>query len=190
MSRIGKMPVVVPQGVQVTISGGKVTVKGPKGQLEQALPDGITAEIKDGKILLAAKGRDLSAMYGMSRARVNNVVNGVATGFTKILDIVGLGFKAAAAGEKLTLNLGYSHPVDFQVPKGVQAAVDPKTQAITLTGADKDLVGQTAARIRAIRPPEPYKGTGIRYRGEHIVKKAGKTAAGVGGGAAGGGAKK
>ncbi|MBI4348932.1 MAG: 50S ribosomal protein L6 [Elusimicrobia bacterium] len=185
------MPVVVPQGVQVTITQGKVTAKGPKGQLEQPLPDGIKAELKDGKVLLtSAGGKELSAMYGMSRARVHNIVEGVQHGFTKVLDVVGLGFKAAIAGDKLTLNLGWSHPYDFFVPKGVTVTVDPKTQAITLTGADKDVVGQTAASIRAIKPPEPYKGTGIRYRGEHIVKKAGKTAAGVGGGAAGGGAKK
>jgi large subunit ribosomal protein L6 len=191
MSRIGKMPVVVPQGVQVTLAAGKVTAKGPKGQLEQALPDGVKAELKEGKILLTTTGgHSISALYGMSRARVNNIVQGVHGGFTKILDIVGLGFKAAVAGDKLTLNLGYSHPVEFIVPKGVQVTVDPKTQAITITGADKDVVGQTAAQIREIRKPEPYKGTGIRYRGEHIIKKAGKTAAGVGGGAAGGGAKK
>lgn len=190
MSRIGKMPVVVPQGVQVTVAAGKVTAKGPKGQLEQPLPEGIKAELKDGKVILTSSGKELSAMYGMSRARVHNIIEGVQSGFTKILDVVGLGFKAAIAGDKLTLNLGFSHPIDFTVPKGIAVTVDPKTQAITITGADKDQVGQTAARIRAIRPPEPYKGTGIRYRGEHIVKKAGKTAAGVGGGVAGGGAKK
>ncbi len=190
MSRIGKMPVVVPQGVQVTIAPGKVTAKGPKGQLEQSLPEGIKAELKDGKVLLTSSGKDMSAMYGMSRARVHNIVEGVQHGFTKVLDVVGLGFKAAVAAEKLTLNIGFSHPVEFLIPKGATVTVDPKTQAITITAADKDLVGQTAARIRRIKPPEPYKGTGIRYRGEHIVKKAGKTAAGVGGGAAGGAAKK
>jgi large subunit ribosomal protein L6 len=194
------MPVVVPQGVQVTVAAGKVTAKGPKGQLEQGLPDGITAELKDGKILLSARGgkdlsKDLSALYGMSRARVNNIVQGVHEGFSKTLDIVGLGFKAAVTGDKLVLNIGFSHPVDFVLPKSasgktMECKVDPKTQAITVSDADKDLVGQTAARIREIKKPEPYKGTGIRYRGEHIIKKAGKTAAGVGAGAGGGGAKK
>ena len=185
------MPVIVPRGVRVTVAAGMVTAKGPKGQLEQPLPEGIKAELKDGKVLLtSAGGKQFSALYGMSRARVHNIVEGVHHGFTRVLDVVGLGFKANIAGEKLTLNLGFSHPVEFIVPKGAAATVDPKTQAITITGADKDLVGQTAARIRAIKPPEPYKGTAIRYRGEHIVKKAGKTAAGVGGGAAGGGAKK
>ena len=196
MSRIGKMPVVVPQGVQVTVSVGKVSAKGPKGQLEQALPAGITAELKEGKILLACQGgKEMSALYGMSRARVHNIVKGVHEGFTKTLDIVGLGYKAAVAGDKLTLNLGFSHPVTFDLPKSasgkaVEVKVDPKTQAITITDADKDLVGETAARIRHIKEPEPYKGTGIRYRGEHIIKKAGKTAAGVGAGAAGAGVKK
>lgn len=191
MSRIGRMPVVVPQGVQVTVAAGKVAAKGPKGQLEQPLPNGIQAELKDGKIILTSSGgKELSAIYGMSRARVNNIVQGVHAGFTRILDVVGLGFKAAVAGEKLTLTLGWSHPYDFEVPKGITCTTDPKTQAITVTGPDKDLVGETAARIRAIKPPEPYKGTGIRYRGEHIIKKAGKTAAGVGAGAVGGGVKK
>ncbi|MCX5787023.1 MAG: 50S ribosomal protein L6 [Elusimicrobia bacterium] len=189
------MPVVVPQGVQVTVAPGRVTAKGPKGQLEQALPAGIKAELKDGKILLTADGgKEMSALYGMSRARVNNIVKGVHEGFSKTLDIVGLGFKAAVEGDKLTLKLGFSHPVSFPLPKSasgktMEVKVDPKSQAITITDADKDLVGETAARIRHIKEPEPYKGTGIRYRGEHIIKKAGKTAAGMGvGGATGAGA--
>ncbi len=184
------MPVPVPSGVQVKIEGGRVSAKGPLGELSLALHPSVKAELKDGKVLLSLSGgSELGAVYGMSRARVANIIEGVEKGFTKILDVVGLGFKAAVAGDKLTLNLGYSHPVDFHIPKGIKLAVDPKTVSITLSGADKDLVGQTAARIRAIKPPEPYKGTGIRYRGEHIVRKAGKTAAGVGAGASAGAKK-
>lgn len=188
MSRIGKAPVAVPSGVQVQIAGAQVKAKGPQGELAFTLPSAVKAELKEGKVLLTADltaRKDASAIYGMSRARVANIVQGVATGFAKTLDVVGLGYKAAVEGEKLTLALGYSHPVTFMIPKGIKAVVDPKTVTITLSGADKDLVGLTAARLRAIKPPEPYKGTGIRYRGEHIVRKAGKTAAGVGGGGAG-----
>lgn len=187
------MPIAVPQQVQVNISGSTVKAKGPLGELVETLHPIVKAEIKDGKVLLTADlkaARDASAIYGMSRARVANIIEGVSAGFSKTLDVVGLGFKAAFAGDKLTLNIGFSHPVNFIVPKGVKVVVDPKTQGITISGADKELVGETAARVRALKPPEPYKGTGIRYRGEHIVRKAGKTAAGVGGGAGAGGAKK
>jgi large subunit ribosomal protein L6 len=186
------MPVVIPSGVQVTIANGVVTAKGPKGELKQALSPLVKAEVKDGKVLLTADlaaAKDASAVYGMSRARVNNIVQGAATGYSKILEIVGLGFRAEAVGQKLTMTLGKSHPVTFEAPKGVTVAVDAKKTQLTISGADKDLVGQTAADIRELRKPEPYKGTGIRYQGEHIRKKAGKTAAGAGAGA-GGGAKK
>ena len=189
------MPVVIPQGVQVAIGDGVVTAKGPKGQLQQRLHPLVRAEVKDGKVLLAADlkaAREASAIYGMMRARVNNIVQGVASGFTKTLDIVGLGFRAEVAGQKLTMSLGRSHPVIFTAPVGITLDVDPKKTHITVTGPDKDLVGETASKIRGLREPEPYKGTGIRYQGEHIRKKAGKTAAGAGAGAAGGaaGAKK
>jgi len=194
MSRIGKMPVVIPQGVQVSIADGMVTVKGPKGQLQQRLHPLVRAEVKDGKVLLTADlnaAREASAIYGMSRARVNNMVVGVSSGFVKTLDIVGLGFRAEVAGQKMTLSLGKSHPVPFTAPAGITLGVDPKKTQITVAGSDKDLVGETAAKIRGLRKPEPYKGTGIRYQGEHVRKKAGKTAAGAGVGAAGAaGAKK
>jgi large subunit ribosomal protein L6 len=188
------MPVVIPQGVQVAITEGVVAVKGPKGQLQQRLHQLVRAEVKDGKVLLTADlnaARDASAIYGMSRARVNNMVLGVSSGFFKTLDIVGLGFRAEVAGQTMTLSLGKSHPVVFTAPAGITLAVDPKKTQITVTGPDKDLVGETAAKIRGLRKPEPYKGTGIRYQGEHIRKKAGKTAAGAGVGVAGAaGAKK
>ena len=171
---------------------GVVTAKGPKGELREPLHPSVKAEIKDGQVLLTADiaQRGVSALYGMSRARVNNMVQGVAAGYTKILDIVGLGFRAEAAGQKLNLTLGKSHPISFDVPAGVAVSVDPKKTQITVSGPSKEAVGETAAKIRELRKPEPYKGTGIRYRGEHVRKKAGKTAAGASAGAAGGGAKK
>jgi large subunit ribosomal protein L6 len=188
------MPVVIPQGVQVSVAEGLVTVKGPKGQLQETLHRLVRAEVKDGKVLLSADlkaARDASAIYGMSRARVNNMVVGVSSGFVKTLDIVGLGFRAEVAGQKMTLSLGKSHPVVFTAPAGVTLGVDPKKTQITVSGSNKDLVGEIAAKIRGLREPEPYKGTGIRYQGEHVRKKAGKTAAGAGVGAAGAaGAKK
>lgn len=194
MSRIGKMPVPIPSGVSVTVSGAVVTAKGPKGELTETLDPIVKAEVKDGKVLLSADlkaRRDASAIYGMSRARVNNLVQGASHGFAKILNIVGLGFRAEAAGQKLTMTLGKSHPVVYEVPQGVTVAVDAKKTQVTVSGASKDLVGATAAEIRSLREPEPYKGTGIRYEGEHVRKKAGKTAAGASAGAGGvGGAKK
>jgi len=193
MSRIGRKPVVIPAGVQVSIAAGVVSAKGPKGELKEALHSLVKAEIKDGQVLLTSDltaAKDASAIYGMSRARVNNMVQGVATGYAKVLDIVGLGFRAEVAGQKLTLTIGKSHPVYFEAPKGVIVGVDPKKTQITVSGPSKDQVGEVAAKIRELRKPEPYKGTGIRYQGEHIRKKAGKTAAGASAGAAGGGAKK
>ena len=186
------MPVIIPSGVQVHVSNDVVTAKGPKGELKEALNPVVKAEVKDGKILLTAdlaSGKGASAVYGMSRARLNNLVQGAANGFAKTLEIVGLGFRAEVTGQELTLAIGKSHPVKFQAPKGITLSVDPKKTQITVAGADKDKVGQTAANIRELRKPEPYKGTGIRYKGEHVRKKAGKTAAGASAGA-GGGAKK
>jgi large subunit ribosomal protein L6 len=193
MSRIGKMPVIIPQGVQVSVGQGLVTVKGPKGQLQQRLHELVQAEVKDGKVLLTsdlAAARDASAIYGMTRARIFNMVQGVSSGFAKVLDIVGLGFRAEVKGQELTLSLGKSHPVKFLAPDGIALSVDPKKTQITVAGPDKDQVGETAAKIRSLREPEPYKGTGIRYQGEHVRKKAGKTAAGAVGAAGGAGAKK
>lgn len=191
MSRIGKIPIVVPQGVQVQIQPGVVKAKGPQGELQETLPSKIQAELKDGQVVLTADlkaYREISALYGTSRARIANMIHGVHAGFSKVLDVVGLGFKAQIAGDKLTLNIGHSHPTEFLVPKGVKVTVDPKNTQITVSGPNKETVGAVAAEIRSLKPPEPYKGTGIRYFGEHIVRKAGKTAAGAGAGA--GGAKK
>jgi len=188
MSRIGKQPVVIPSGVQVKFDGGLVTAKGPKGELKEQLHPYVKAEIKDGKVILSADisvARDASAIWGMSRARLNNLLQGVASGYSKNLEIHGLGFRAEVAGQKLTLALGKSHPVVFEVPKGVTVSVDPKKTLLTVSGVSKDQVGATAAKIRELRKPEPYKGTGIRYQGEYVRKKAGKTAAGAGAGAGG-----
>lgn len=193
MSRIGKKPVIIPSTVQVSVSAEGVAVKGPKGSLQMRLHPYVRAEVKDGKVLLTADlaaHRDASAIYGMTRSLVNNMVEGVATGFSRVLDIVGLGFRAEVAGQKLTMTLGKSHPVVFTAPAGVTLGVDPKKTQITVSGPDKTLVGETAAKIRSLRWTEPYKGTGIRYQGEHIRKKAGKTAAGAGAAGAAGGAKK
>lgn len=182
MSRIGRQPVVIPSGVQVTLDGGAVAAKGPKGELRETLHPTVKAEVKDGRVVLSTDvdaARDASAIWGMTRARVNNLMQGVSAGYSKTLEIHGLGFRAEVAGQKMTLALGKSHPVVFEAPKGITLAVDPKKTLITVSGVSKDLVGETAAKIRELRKPEPYKGTGIRYQGEYVRKKAGKTAAGA-----------
>jgi large subunit ribosomal protein L6 len=192
MSRIGRQPVVVPQGVQVEFKGQDIRVKGPLGELHGKLPVSVKAELKNGQVVLTSHGEEPGdkANYGTSRARLANMVQGVSKGFQKVLEIYGLGYRATLAGPKLSLTLGFSHPVEFDIPKGVKVEVDPKQTVMTLTCTDKELLGATAARLRGLKEPEPYKATGIRYRGEHIVRKAGKTAAGAGTGAGGGGAKK
>lgn len=192
MSRIGKKPVLIPTGVHVQIADRFITVKGPKGEVKESLHSFVKAEVKDGQVVLSAdlsQAREVSALYGLMRARVQNMVEGVSKGFSKVLDIVGLGFRAEVAGQKMTLALGKSHPVIFEAPHGISLAVDPKKTQITVSGINKDLVGEIAAKIRGLREPEPYKGTGIRYQGEHVRRKAGKTAAGAGGGAAAGAKK-
>lgn len=188
MSRIGKQPVVIPSGVQVKVDAGVVTAKGPKGELKEQVHPYVKVEMKDGSLVLSsdvAQARDASAIWGMSRARLNNLVQGVASGYSKNLEVHGLGFRAEVAGQKLTLSLGKSHPVTYEAPKGITVTVDAKKTLITVTGVSKDLVGAVAADIRELRKPEPYKGTGIRYQGEYVRKKAGKTAAGASAGAGG-----
>jgi large subunit ribosomal protein L6 len=186
MSRIGKQPIHIPAGVQVQLQGDRVRVKGALGELDLAVPPEIKIEQKEGQLILSAgKGAGVSALHGMMRARLANVVEGVCKGFVKSLEISGLGYKAILSGEKLQLNLGMTHPVNFDIPKGIKVEVDKKQTKVSVSGSDKELVGQTAARIRELKPPEPYKGFGIRYEGERVRRKAGKTAAGVGAGAAG-----
>ncbi len=177
MSRIGKAPITVPSGVDITIDGTHVTVKGSKGTLTHVLPDEITI-VQEGNELLVTRATDERrhrALHGLSRSLVNNMVEGVSNGFKRELDIVGVGYRAAAQGpSKLELQLGFSHPVFFEAPDGVTFEVPTPTKII-VSGFDKQLVGQTAANIRKIRKPEPYKGKGVRYSDERVLRKAGKS---------------
>ena len=189
MSRIGRKPVIMPEKVKARVENKKVFVEGPLGKLSFTLPDGISAEVKPGRIDLSVTGgaAGKGALFGTSRARINNMVSGVTGGFSKILEINGVGFKGAVEGSKLTMQLGFSHPVILDIPQGIKMAFDPKAVILTISGIDKEAVGNLAAQIKRIKPPEPYKGTGIKYQGEYIIRKAGKTAAGA---SAGGGAVK
>ena len=174
MSRIGKMPVEIPKGVEVKIDGQSVTVKGKNGTLSRVLRD-VSVENKDGSLILAPTRSDRQgrAYWGLARALLNNMVVGVNEGFTRKLEIVGTGYRAEVQGQTMVLNVGYSHPVEMALPDSVKASVEKNTQ-IELRSADKEAVGQVAAKIRAVRKPEPYKGKGIRYAGEQISIKAGK----------------
>ena len=176
MSRIGKAPITVPSGVEVTISGRNVTVKGPKGTLSRDIPGDIIVRQEENTILVERPNdeRQNRSLHGLSRTLVSNMVIGVTDGFAKELEIVGVGYRAEAAGSDLRLALGFSHPVMVPAPAGISFESPVQTRVI-VKGIDKELVGQVAANIRAIRKPEPYKGKGVRYLGEHIVRKAGKT---------------
>lgn len=178
MSRIGKAPIPVPSGVEVKIEGPHVVVKGPNGTLEHDLPELVAIE-RDGDELVVTRANDertARALHGLTRSLVNNMVVGVSAGFTRELEIVGVGYRAQAKGpSKLELQLGFSHPVEFEAPEGVTFEV-PQPTRITVKGADKQAVGQVAANIRKVRKPEPYKGKGVRYAGERILRKAGKSA--------------
>ncbi|MFM8381360.1 MAG: 50S ribosomal protein L6 [Actinomycetota bacterium] len=176
MSRIGTAPITIPSGVDVNISGPSVTVKGPKGSLTRQLVGGISVRQADGQITVERPddNRESRSLHGLSRALLNNMVLGVTEGFTKELEIVGVGYRAELKGPSaLRLNLGFSHPVDFQAPDGVTFEVPVQTRVI-VKGIDKETVGQVAANIRSIRKPEPYKGKGVRYLDERILRKAGK----------------
>jgi large subunit ribosomal protein L6 len=176
MSRIGKAPISVPDKVSVSLDGLAVTVKGPKGELHRTLPDGVTIS-QDGTTLTVAPAdgsRRARERHGLSRTLVANMVEGVSNGFTRKLEIVGVGYRAQVQGRKLVVSAGYSHPVEMVPPEGVSFAVENNT-TVLVSGADKELVGNEAAKVRAIRPPEPYKGKGIKYEGERILRKVGKT---------------
>ena len=176
MSRIGKMPVVIPKGVEIKSEGGKVRVKGPKGELVSAIPAGLTVSIDDGQLRIAREGDEphVRACHGLLRSLVANNVEGVTKGFTKELEISGVGFKAEVKGKSVVFALGFSHPIDFAIPEGIAIAVDAKAGRMTITGADKQKVGQTAAEIRSLRVPDPYKAKGIKYANEVIRRKVGK----------------
>jgi len=178
MSRIGKQPIPVPAGVKVELKGTHVKVTGGKGSLERDIRPEIEIAQKGEELVCTPKGtsKRVMAFWGMTRSLVNNMVIGVDKGFEKKLMVEGVGYRAKASGSTLTLNVGFSNPVEFTVPKGIEVSVD-KDNVITLSGVDKELVGLTAARIRQIRKPEPYKGKGIRYADEHIVRKVGKSGA-------------
>ena len=172
MSRIGKQPVVIPQGVKIQVENGLVRAEGPKGKLSQSIPQGLHAKIENNMIVLTreADHRQARALHGMARALVANMVNGVSKGFEKKLTLVGVGFRAQAQGQKLNLQIGFSHPVVKDMPAGITVQTPTQTE-ILIKGADRQVVGQIAAEVRAIRPPEPYKGKGIRYADEKVSLK-------------------
>lgn len=178
MSRIGKLPVSIPDKVDVKIVEGEVKVKGPKGALEFSLPKKVMVSLKENSLIVARDGDDRVAksLHGLCRSHIANMVKGVSEGFSKDLDINGVGYRAEAKGNEIHFSLGFSHPVIFCLPSGISALVDAKKTRITLNGIDKQLLGNTAAKIRSFRPPEPYKGKGIKYAEEVIKRKEGKSA--------------
>ena len=178
MSRIGNKPVVVPSGVTVTVEGSTVKVKGPKGELSQAFRPEVTVVVNDGKVTVERSGEEKSvkALHGLTRALIANMVQGVTGGYKKTLEIVGVGYKAEKKGNTLVLTVGYSHPVPYPEPEGIKLSTTSPT-VVVIEGTDKQKVGQVAAELRDVRPPEPYKGKGIRYQGEQVRRKAGKAGA-------------
>ncbi|AUX26575.1 50S ribosomal protein L6 [Sorangium cellulosum] len=181
-SRVGKRPIDLPKGVTVTVNGRKIEVKGPKGQLSRALTDKVEIKLDGGKLHVSsvAPGRDASRLQGLTRALVAAMVKGVSDGYERVLELKGTGYRVELKGTTLNFALGFSHPVTFAVPAGLSATIpaDSKGTVLVLTGADKELIGQTAATIRGFRPPEPYGGKGVRYRGERVREKAGKAGKG------------
>jgi large subunit ribosomal protein L6 len=179
MSRIGKLPITVPKGVDISIANELVTVKGPKGRLQVKLLPGVSAAVEDGTINVtrADDGRETRSFHGLVRALLANATTGVSEGWSKELEIVGIGYRAESQGKSVIFNLGYSHPIDFAVPDGIEIDVDAKANKVTVKGIDRQQVGQIAAEIRGLRPPEPYKGKGVRYSDERVRTKAGKQGA-------------
>lgn len=176
MSRIGLMPVVIPDGVEVKVKGSHVQVKGPKGEMQHTFPADMEIKLDDGEVTVARPTDEPNhrALHGMTRALINNMVVGVSAGFSKVLEINGVGYRAGLEGKDLVLNVGYSHSVKVEPPEGIEFEVDERTRQITIKGYDKQVVGHIAADIRKVRPPEPYKGKGIKYLDERIRRKAGK----------------
>jgi len=178
MSRIGRQPVAIPSGVTISLDKRAIEVKGPKGTLTATLPESIEAKVEEDQIVFEplANDKQTSSLFGLARAITNNMVTGVTDGFTKDLEIQGVGYRADVQGKNLSLTLGFSHPVDMPVPEGLEVKMDGNTK-IQISGIDKQRVGQFAAEIRKLRPPEPYKGKGVRYADEHVRRKVGKTGA-------------
>ena len=176
MSRIGKQPIAIPAQVKVEVKGQKILVEGPKGKLDWELPKRTSLKVEGGKIVVSRVADDAQskALHGLSRALVNNMIKGVSEGFVKKLEIQGVGFKAAVTGKVVNLSLGYSHPVNYNIPDQIKVTVEENTK-VTIEGPDKRVVGLVASEIRSFYPPEPYKGKGVRYAGEHVVSKEGKT---------------
>ena len=176
MSRIGKKPIPIPKGVTVKIEGNTVLVQGPKGKLDTALPAGIKIEQKDGNLVALRENDSQAALHGLARALVNNAVEGVTKGWTRDLEIVGIGYRAEMKGKgTVVFTLGYSHPIEVPLPTGIEVSVDPKQTHLTVSGIDRQKVGQVAADMRSLRKPDPYKNKGVRYSDEKLKKKAGKT---------------
>jgi large subunit ribosomal protein L6 len=177
VSRIGKQPILIPDGVDVTVDGSRVLVKGPRGELEQAIPGEIAVEQGEGELLVKrpSDSGDHRALHGLSRSLLANMVEGVTEGFEKRLEIQGVGYRASLKGKALELSVGYSHPVPIPAPDGIEFEV-PQPTKVVVRGNSKQAVGEIAARVRKVRPPEPYKGKGIRYEGEHVARKVGKRA--------------
>lgn len=188
-SRVGKRPIALPKGVAVTASGRRVEVKGPKGSLAREMPERVAVKVEGGQVLVSsdAQGSDAARLQGTTRAHIANMVRGVSEGYTQTLELVGTGYRAEVKGNVLNLALGFSHPIAFPLPQNVSATVpgDSKGTVLILTGIDKDVMGQTTAKIRGFRPPEPYGGKGVRKRGENVRRKAGKAGKGGKGGGKG-----
>ena len=178
MSRIGKKPIPLPAGVKYKVEGNTVLVEGPKGKVSALIADGISLKTVDGHLEVERASEDKAALHGLTRALVNNAVEGVTKGWKRELDIVGIGFRAELKGKgTVVFTLGYSHPIEFPLPTGIEVAIDPKQTHLTVTGIDRQKVGQVAADMRALRKPDPYKNKGVRYSNEKLKKKAGKTGA-------------
>jgi large subunit ribosomal protein L6 len=178
MSRIGKKPIALPKGVTYTVEGNTVVVKGPKGTVTTHLPDGVALETKDGVLTIVREDDSKAAIHGLVRALVNNSVEGVTKGWTKELDIVGIGYRAELKGKGIVVfTLGYSHPIEYPLPAGIEVTIDPKQTHLTVSGIDRQKVGFVAAEMRSLRPPDPYKNKGVRYSDERLKKKVGKTGA-------------
>ena len=178
MSRIGKKPIAIPKGVTVKIDGSTVAIQGPKGKLDTALPPGIKIEQRDGTLVAIRENDSQAAVHGLARALVNNAVEGVTKGWSKELEIVGIGYRAEMKGKgTVVFTLGYSHPIEYPLPTGIEVTIDPKQTHLTINGIDRQKVGFVAAEMRSLRPPDPYKNKGVRYTDEKLKKKAGKTGA-------------